>query len=49
MSAMDPVVIRMPADLHAAIKAKAATEERSFAQVVRRAMRMYLEEAPDAH
>ena len=36
-----PVVIRMPADLHQAIKAKAASEERSMAQAIRHALRIY--------
>jgi hypothetical protein len=31
----------MPADLHAAIKAKAASEERSMAQTIRFALREY--------
>jgi plasmid stability protein len=34
-----PVVIRMPADLHAAIKERAAAEERSMAQEIRHALR----------
>ena len=36
------VVIRMPADLHEAIKAKAADEERSMAQAIRHALRTYI-------
>lgn len=36
------VIVRMPADLHEAFKARADAEERSFAQAVRHAMRCYL-------
>ncbi len=36
------VVIRMPADLHAAIKERAAAEERSMAQEIRHALRSHL-------
>lgn len=39
-----PVVIRMPADLHAAVKERAAAEERSMAQTIRRALRLYIEQ-----
>lgn len=35
------VVIRMPADLHRAVKEKAAKEERSMAQAIRFALRQY--------
>lgn len=37
------VVIRMPRELHEAIKAKAAREERSMAQAMRFALRQYAE------
>ena len=37
------VVIRMPAELHEAIKRKAASEERSMAQAIRHALRLYTE------
>lgn len=37
------VVIRMPNALHAAIKAKAAAEERSMAQTMRHALRRYVD------
>lgn len=37
------VVIRMPADLHDAVKRKAAAEERSMAQAIRYALREYAE------
>lgn len=37
-----PVVIRMPADLHDAVKRKAAAEERSVAQAMRFALRQYV-------
>ena len=36
-----PVVIRMPAELHQAVKEKAAAEERSMAQAIRYALRVY--------
>lgn len=36
-----PVVIRMPAELHQALKDKAAAEERSMAQTIRHALRLY--------
>ena len=36
-----PVVIRMPADLHEAVKNKAAAEERSMAQAIRHALKIY--------
>lgn len=35
----------MPREMHQAIKDKAAEEERTLAQTVRRAVRMYLGEA----
>jgi predicted DNA-binding protein len=38
------VVIRMPLDLHEAIKRKAAREERSMAQAIRHAIRLYAED-----
>lgn len=37
------VVVRMPADLHDAIRAKAAADERSMAQAMRHALRLYVE------
>ena len=39
-------VIRLPEELHAAVKQRAAIEERSMAQTVRRALRHYLEAEP---
>lgn len=42
---MAAVVIRMPADLHAAIKAKAESDERTMAQAIRHALRLYVEGA----
>ncbi|MGO9583565.1 MAG: ribbon-helix-helix protein, CopG family [Acidimicrobiales bacterium] len=38
-----PVVVRMPADLHKALKAKAEREERSMAQTIRYALRQYVQ------
>jgi hypothetical protein len=37
-----PVVVRMPAKLREAVKAKAASEERSMAQAIRFALRQYV-------
>jgi predicted HicB family RNase H-like nuclease len=37
-----PVVVRMPTELRDAIKAKAASEERSMAQAIRHALRLYV-------
>ena len=37
-----PVVVRMPADLHDAVKAKATRDERSVAQAIRFALRQYV-------
>jgi len=34
-----PLLVRMPADLHAAVKEAAAAEDRSMAQFVREAVR----------
>jgi len=36
------VLVRMPADLHQALKARAASDERTMAQAVRHAVRQYL-------
>jgi predicted HicB family RNase H-like nuclease len=38
------VVVRMPTDLHLALKAKAAADERSVAQAIRFALRKHVEE-----
>lgn len=43
MNDLVPVVIRMPAELHEAVKAKAAREERSMAAAIRYAIRCYVE------
>ena len=40
-----PVVLRMPVELAEAIKTKAASEERTMAQVIRYALRQYTEAA----
>jgi hypothetical protein len=39
---LEPVMIRMPSDLHDAIKAKAESEERSMAGTIRHALRLYV-------
>lgn len=36
------VLVRMPPDLHEAIKERAAAEERSMSQAIRHAVRTYL-------
>jgi predicted HicB family RNase H-like nuclease len=38
------LLVRVTPDLHAAIKRRADAEERTIAQTVRRALRLYLEE-----
>lgn len=40
-----PVVVRMPVELADAIKAKAASEERTMAQAIRHALRQYTQAA----
>lgn len=37
------VIVRMPADLHTALKERAAADERSMSQAIRHAIRRYLE------
>ena len=41
LAEVSAVVVRMPADLHRAVKEKAAKEERSMAQAIRFALRQY--------
>ncbi len=36
------VIVRMPSDLHAAIKERASNDERSMSQTIRHALRQYL-------
>ncbi len=36
-----PTLVRLPPDLHEAIKAKAAAEDRTMAQAIRHALRVY--------
>lgn len=38
------LVVRIPVDLHQATKQRAARDDRSLAQTVRRALRLYLED-----
>jgi len=40
---MVAVLVRMPADLHRRLKARAAAEERTMAATVRLAVRRYIE------
>ena len=39
---LEPVMIRMPAELHAAIKERAEADERSMAGTIRHALREYV-------
>ncbi len=43
------VVVRMPVDLHEAIKDRAAADDRSMSQAIRHAVRHYLDGCPAAH
>ncbi len=38
-----PVMVRMPAELHEAVKAQARRDERSVAQAIRFALRQYVQ------
>ncbi len=40
------LLVRVPADLDDALRQRAADEDRGLAQVVRQALRAYLQEAP---
>jgi predicted transcriptional regulator len=40
-----PLLVRMPADLHAAVKATAKKQDRTMAQVAREALRAYARKA----
>lgn len=40
-----PLLVRMPADLHAAVKATAQKQDRTMAQVTREALRAYTKKA----
>lgn len=42
MTADKPFLVRLPTDLHRAVKAAAIAQDRSMAQVVRAALRLYL-------
>lgn len=44
-SEVRPLLVRMPADLHEAVKVAAVNEDRSMAQVVRAALRDYTGQA----
>jgi len=43
---LQPVVIRLPVEMHQQLKDRAAEEERTMAQTVRRALKRYLEQTP---
>ena len=45
MTELGPVLVRLPPDLHDALKATAQAEDRSMAAVVRVALRQYVEQA----
>lgn len=48
MSAKDqPFVVRMPVELHAALKDAAARDDRSMAQAIRYAIRRYIDTVPE--
>ncbi len=40
-----PVLVRMPAELHNAVKAKATAEDRSMAQAIRVVLRHWVEDS----
>jgi hypothetical protein len=40
------VLVRLPPELHAAVKVKAASEERSLSQAIHDALRRYVDEGP---
>lgn len=42
-SEIQPTLVRLPSDLHAAIKVRAAADDRTMAQTVRVALRYYLQ------
>ena len=46
-SKLEVVLVRMPPDLHAAIIERARQEDRTMAQVIRRASKLYLARKPD--
>jgi hypothetical protein len=41
--ALQPILVRVPEDLRAALRERATLEERTQTQVIRRALRYYLE------
>jgi hypothetical protein len=43
-----PMLVRLPRDLHKEVKDRAAHEDRTLAQVVRRALKQYLQRGPEA-
>lgn len=44
---LQQVVVRMPSTLHAAIKERADQDERSMAQTIRHALKVYLGRPPE--
>ncbi len=40
---LQPTVVRLPADLHAAVKQRAQQDDRTMAQTIRRAVKQYLD------
>lgn len=46
---LQPTIIRLPRDLHAAVKERAAEDERTMSQTVRIAIRYYLQNTDPQH
>jgi hypothetical protein len=40
---LQPTVVRLPADLHQAVRERSARDDRTMAQTIRRAVRQYLD------
>lgn len=45
---VQPVYVRLPREMHEAVKQRAVTEDRSMAQTIRAALRAYLASSPSA-
>ncbi len=45
-SSVQPLIVRLPSELHTAIKERAASDDLSMSQLVRRALRDYLSQSP---
>lgn len=42
---VQPTYVRLPKDLHLAVKERSAAEERTMAQTIRLALRLYLQDS----